>query len=476
MRAQDFVMASDTSSDSAGERKLIAVLYADMVGYSRLIGVDDAGTLARLKRLRTDLIDPAIAEHRGRVVQTGGDSLLVVFDSIDGAVRCAVKVQQQVPIHDQSPSPDHAIRFRMGIDIGDAIADGTDLHGDGVIVAARLQAECPPGSVCVSRAVRDHVHDRLDLTFEPLGMLSLKNVARPVDAFVLNLASGASRSALTQDIRYCRTDTGVRLAYAMVGQGPAVVRCGRWFTHLEYEWKNGTKFPNAILKDLAMEFQLLRYDARGTGMSDWEADDISLEAWVQDLDTVVNAAGLKRFALLGESQSVAVAIAYTARHPERVSRLILYGGYTLGWRKRPGAGIERHEAMRTLMRLGWGSENPAYRQMFTSQFLPDGTKEQFDALNELQRLSTSPEGAVRYYDATGDVDVTALLPQITVPTLVMHVRGDEDVPFEMGRQIAAGIPGARLVALPGRSHALMSDDPALARYLEEMQLFLGAKL
>ena len=141
---------------------------------------------------------------------------------------------------------------------------------------------------------------------------------------------------MKQDIRYCRTPSGVRLAYAAVGQGPALVRCGRWFTHLEYEWKNGSKFPNAILKDLATEFQVLRYDARGTGMSDWETDEISLEAWVQDLDTVVNAAGLERFALLGESQSVAVAITYTARHPERVSRLILYGGYTLRLAKASG--------------------------------------------------------------------------------------------------------------------------------------------
>ncbi len=123
------------------------------------------------------------------------------------------------------------------------------------------------------------------------------------------------------------------------------------------------------------------------------------------------------------------------------------------------------EMMLASTRIGWGSENPAYRQMFTSQFLPEGTKEQFDALNELQRISTSPEGAVRYFDATGDFDVTALLPQISVPTLVIHVRGDEDVPFETSRQIAAGIPGARLVALPGRNHALMSDDPALARYI-----------
>ena len=162
----------DLAGKAAGGRKLIAVLYADMVGYSRLIGLDDVGTLARLRTIRSDIIDPAIAEHAGRIVQTGGDSLLIMFDSIEGAVRCAVKVQQQVPTHDQGHSADRTIRFRIGVDIGDAIAEGTDLHGDGVIIAARLQAECPPGSVCVSRAVRDHVHDRLDLTFEPLGRLT----------------------------------------------------------------------------------------------------------------------------------------------------------------------------------------------------------------------------------------------------------------------------------------------------------------
>jgi adenylate cyclase len=156
-----------------------------MVGYSRLIGLDDAGTLARLRELRSTLIDPAIDEHGGRIVQTGGDSLLIVFDSIDGAVRCAVKVQQQVPIYDRDHAPDRVIRFRIGVDIGDAIADGTDLHGDAVNVPARLQSECPPGTVCVSRSVRDHVHGRLDLVFEKLGALNLKNITRPVEAFVL---------------------------------------------------------------------------------------------------------------------------------------------------------------------------------------------------------------------------------------------------------------------------------------------------
>jgi adenylate cyclase len=180
--------ASGLTGGAPNRRKLIAVLYADMVGYSRLIGLDDSGTLERLRALRSSVIDPAIGEHGGRIVQTGGDSLLIVFDSIDGAVRCAVKMQQQVPEHDQNHSPDRAIRFRIGINIGDAIADGTDLHGDAVNVAVRLQAECPPGGICVSRAVHDHVHDRLDVGFDGLGTLNLKNIARPIEAFVVRPA------------------------------------------------------------------------------------------------------------------------------------------------------------------------------------------------------------------------------------------------------------------------------------------------
>src|SRR6516162_9616575 len=186
---------SDQSEKPPDRRKLIAVLYWDMAGYSRLIGLDDAGTLQRLRKLRTELIDPAIEEHGGKIVQTGGDSLLIVFESIAGAVRCAVKVQQQVPIHDGDHPADRAIRFRVGIDIGDAIPDGTDLHGDAVNVAARLQAECPPGSVCVSRAVRDQVRGRTGPVFEAIGSLTLKNITRPVEAFVLrSLAETAGSS------------------------------------------------------------------------------------------------------------------------------------------------------------------------------------------------------------------------------------------------------------------------------------------
>jgi adenylate cyclase len=215
---------SDLAGKAAGGRKLIAVVYADMVGYSRLIGLDDAGTLCRLRTLRRALIDPAIHEHGGRVVQTGGDSLLVAFDSIDGAVRCAVKVQQHVPVCDGDQPPDRRIRFRIGINIGDVIADGTDLHGDGVNIAARLEAECPVGGICVSRTVRDHVHGRLDLPFEAVGELTLKNIARPVEAFVVRLDPAAQEPATDTMPAGARSRTALFAALAgllIVGAGGA---------------------------------------------------------------------------------------------------------------------------------------------------------------------------------------------------------------------------------------------------------------
>jgi adenylate cyclase len=197
-RLKQVTNASEPTGTQPDRRKLIAATHMDMAGYSRLIGLDDQGTLERLRALRRNLIDAAVEEHGGKIVQTGGDSLLIVFDSIDGAVRCAVKVQQEVPVHDGDRLADQAIRFRIGINIGDAIADGTDLHGDAVNIAARLQAECPPGGICVSRSVRDHMHGRLALAFEELGSLELKNIAQPVEAYLIYLGSNQTRHASSQ--------------------------------------------------------------------------------------------------------------------------------------------------------------------------------------------------------------------------------------------------------------------------------------
>ncbi len=208
-------------------------------------------------------------------------------------------------------------------------------------------------------------------------------------------------------------------------------------------------------------------------MSDWDVDELSLEAWVSDLETVVDAAGLERFPLLGISQGAAVSVAYAARHPERVSHLVLYGGFGLGGKKRAPAEKERRIAMATLMRQGWGADNPSFRQLFTALFIPGATHDQADIFNELQRRTTSPECAARYFDVAGDLDITDLLVAVKAPTLVMHVRGDLIVPIEAGRQLAAGIPRARFIAFEGKNHLFLQHEPASDRFFEEIRLFLG---
>lgn len=280
-------------------------------------------------------------------------------------------------------------------------------------------------------------------------------------------------SASTQEIRFCTAPDGARIAYATVGKGLPLVRAAHWMTHLEFDWQGPVWRP--WLTELSRHNTLIRYDARGCGLSDWDVADVSFDAWVADLEAVVTAAGLARFALLGASQSASVAIAYAVKHPERVSHLILYGGFARGRLKRGSP--EQREWAETeihLIRLGWGRENPAFRQAFTTGFIPDGTPEQFRWFNELQRVSTSPEHAVRIVRAVSTIDVTHLLPKIAVPTLVLHSRDDARVPFGEGRMLASAIPHARFVSLESRNHILLESEPAWPRFLKEIRGFVGA--
>jgi pimeloyl-ACP methyl ester carboxylesterase len=229
-----------------------------------------------------------------------------------------------------------------------------------------------------------------------------------------------------------------------------------------------------LLLQLAARFRLIRQDPRGCGLSDRAPADISFEGFVRDLEAVADGFGLQRFALLGISQGAAVSVAYAVRHPDRVSRLVLSGGYPLGTCNRGDAAqVAMHEAMITLIRHGWGQDNPAFRQVFSLRFFPDGNPEQMRWLNDLQRLSTSPEGAIRVRRATEAVDITALLPRVSVPTLVLHSRGDAVVPVEMGRMLARGIPGARYVEIESDNHLPLAQERAWPRYIAEICDFLG---
>jgi pimeloyl-ACP methyl ester carboxylesterase/DNA-binding winged helix-turn-helix (wHTH) protein len=280
-----------------------------------------------------------------------------------------------------------------------------------------------------------------------------------------------SPSGVQQKVQFCTASDGVRIAYALAGQGLPLVKAANWLNHLEYDWQS--PIWSHLLQALAADYQLIRYDERGNGLSDWDVEDISFDAFVRDLESVVDATGLDRFALLGISQGCAVSIAYAVRHPERVSHLVLYGGYSRGRRMRGStAEVETADATLTLMRLGWGQENPAFRHIFTSLFIPGGTVEQMKWFDDLQRVTTSPENAVRIRQTMNNIDVSDLLDRITVPTLVVHCHGDAVVPFEEGRLMAAGISGARFVALEGCNHLILPGEPAFGRFLDAIRSFL----
>jgi pimeloyl-ACP methyl ester carboxylesterase/DNA-binding winged helix-turn-helix (wHTH) protein len=279
---------------------------------------------------------------------------------------------------------------------------------------------------------------------------------------------------LDQDIRYCVTDDGVCVAWAKAGIGPPLVKAANWLTHLELEWDS--PIWSHWLHGLARHHCLIRYDERGCGLSDWEVADFSFDAWVDDLALVVDAAGIERFPLLGVSQGGAVAIAYAVRHPERVSHLVLSGAYSRGRLVRAESADALEEAALDLelARVGWRRDDNTFRQVFAGQFLPAGSRELWEAFCDLQRATTSTANVVRFLDVFARIDVSRLAAKVRCPTLVVHSRGDLRVPESQARELAALIPGSKLVLLNSRNHILTADEPAWPVFLDEVEGFLAA--
>jgi pimeloyl-ACP methyl ester carboxylesterase/DNA-binding CsgD family transcriptional regulator len=265
----------------------------------------------------------------------------------------------------------------------------------------------------------------------------------------------------------------LRLAYAVHGSGLPLVRAATWLTHLDFDWESPVW--RHWLECLGDGHTVIRYDERGCGLSDREVGDLSVETWVADLETVVDAAGLDRFALLGVSQGAAIALVYAVRHPERLTHLVLYGGYARGRKFRQPDERQQEDALLSAIRAGWSEPNPTFRHLFSMLYLPNGTGEQMAWYDNLQRRSTSAATAVRLYDARGSIDVADLVPRVTTRTLVMHARGDRVVPVEEGRLLGARIPDARLVLLESANHILLAGEPAWSTFLSELHAFLGTE-
>jgi pimeloyl-ACP methyl ester carboxylesterase len=276
-----------------------------------------------------------------------------------------------------------------------------------------------------------------------------------------------------QQIRFCTAPDGVRIAYAVHGSGPPIVRVATWLTHLEYDWESPVW--RHWLDGLAEGHSVVRYDERGCGLSDRDPGALSVDAWVADLESVVAAAGVDRFALLGVSQGAAVALVYAARHPERLTHLVLYGGYARGRKVRRPDERRQEEALLAAIRAGWDEPDAAFRRVFSLLFLPNGTPEQMAWYDDLLRRTASAETAAGLYDARGSLNVVDVAPHVRAPTLVVHARDDRVVPAEEGRLLAGLIPRARLVLLESANHILLADEPAWAVFLSEVHAFLGSR-
>ena len=278
---------------------------------------------------------------------------------------------------------------------------------------------------------------------------------------------------MEQEIKFCTTSDNVTIAFACVGTGPPLVKAANWMNHLERDWHSPVWCH--LLDEFSRDQQLVRYDERGTGLSDRKVGDLSLNAFVDDLEAVVNAVGLDRFPLLGISQGGPVAVAYALRHPEKVTHLVLFGSFASGWRKSglDQKALDKREAQLTLIKQGWHSKNPAIRQLWTTLCIPDAHPDECESFNELQRESVSPDTAARIFEAIGDLDVRQMIRMLDLPVLVLHSRGDAMVNFEEGRRLASMIPGAKFVPLDSQNHLLLRHEPAWPRFVDEVRTFLG---
>ncbi len=485
-------------------RKLAAILFSDIVGYTSLVAEDEArGAEVRDKHRR--LLQTLVEQFHGDWIEETGDEVLAIFSSSLDAVHCALAIQATLV-----DDPD--LKVRIGIHIGDVLERDGKLIGDAVNVAARIRPVAEPGGVCVSVRVYEDVRSHPELSATLVGEREFKNVDQPVRVYAITRSepgTGAPRRPRRQRrslwiaagllvllgagyglyepvrnavvlrlmrydflrpvapwrdaIAFTTASDGVRLAYATYGEGPPIVVVLGWFSHIEYS--GGPSFEG-----LAERHKLVVYDGRGTGLSDKRPSDFSLEAKLRDLEAVVEAAGLERFALYALSAGGPTATAYAARYPERVTRLAFYGSF-VRMSTLPGQ-LEQWKALVPVVRNGWGRDNPAYRQVFTSLFMPDRSEFEMSLFNEFQAIAASPDDAADFIDSLTRTDVRELARQVRAPTLVVHLRGDQIVPFESGRELASLIPEARLVSLEGNNHALFPGDPASPRLEAALRAFL----
>ena len=460
------------------ERRLATILAIDVVGYSRMMQADAAGLLAALNAIFRDLVKPTVEARGGRIVKLLGDGALAEFSSAYQTLEAAVVVQQRLQGPDKPHSHAEPIQLRMGIHAGDLLVEGQDLFGDGVNIAARLQAAAEPGGILLSKTVLDLAGHDLPFKFRHEGMRRFKNISQPIETLAIDPA-GQSRSAARNTvaaslaIRTCTSKDGQRLAWTKTGTGLPIVKAPNWIGHLELDWRNPSLAH--LFASIASGYELIYFDARGNGLSDWAVENISFEAFVDDLECVFDAAAVERAPILAISQGCAVAAAFAARCPERVSALIMIGSFPVGRAKRQSKkDRERALALKAMMTAGWDDDYPSLRDLVAEIIVPLASTEDRRRYAEDMKEMISPENLGKYRDVIDHLDVTDLLPKVQAPCLVMHCKGDRMQPIDQGRLMAAGLPNARFIAYDSNNHDPTENDPCWPLMEREIHSFLEA--
>ncbi len=458
------------------KQRLATILSLDVVGFSRMMQTGSSRLLTALNILYRKIISPAVAAHNGRVVKLLGDGALIEFASASKALDCAVTIQKMMRAADLPYIYPETIRLRAGIHAGDVLVEGEDLFGDAVNIAARIQSAAPPGGILISQLVRDLIGNQTDIRLRREGSHSFKGIDQPIEVLSVDFTDPgtvAQRRHLseTQEIKFCTTKDKVRLAWTTNGAGPPIVKAPNWISHLHLDWRSPGFAP--MTTSIADKYSLVRFDSRGNSLSDWDVAEISIDRFVDDLEAVFDAAGITRAPILSFSQGAAIAAAFAARQPERVSAIVMIGSYAKGRAKRGNAhDTKLAEAFRAMMRAGWDDDYPSLRDLIAQTIVPGASEEDRRRFAEDMHEMISPENLGRYREVLDNMDVMELLGEVRAPCLVAHCRNDRMQPLKEGQRLAAALPNARFIAYDSSNHLVPENDPVWPLLERDVHHFL----
>ena len=462
------------------KRKLLAVVAADMVGFSRLVENDEISILSRQKEYFNEIIEPEIKKFHGEIIKTTGDGFLATFVSSLDAVESTTNIQKIINFREKTQSNDKRIWYRIGINIGDVVLDDGDIFGNSVNIASRLESIADAGDVCITSEIFQNIKNLKSFEISHLGEQYLKNISQKVDVYKIKINheehnQNKENELLTeanQEIRYCSSKDNTIIAYAKVGNGPPLLKAPNFMSSLEHDWRS--PIWTHLYRFLAEGHTLVRFDQRGNGSSDLEPLEITFNSFVEDMEAVVNESKIDKFPILGVSQGCAVSIAYAIRNPNKVSHLILIGGFSRGKGQRGDPSYEEKSKMeQTMILSGWEDENPAFRQYFTTSMIPEGSKEQMDSFNNIMKITTSAKNAAKISSVNDQIDVSDILLKLEVPTLIFHCTDDARVPISEGKFMAANIKNSKFVPIKSKNHVLLETEQGWDLFKEEVTKFLN---